>query len=167
MISKEFYALLVLKPTYTSHSLRELSLADFPEILLCPEPSVDMHYGWRARETSPYPNGSERQWQESVPIVSQWSLVPSKCLPVSALASNSLLDLMSSSQQFLNGKWSEIAEEGGQWPLMASHSLFIVCKWAKMASMYATFEWLFYFYFLFKITKPLMSPEDMDQGRLF
>ena len=35
-----FYTFWVLKPTYTSNEKRRLSAEDFPEIILCPEPSI-------------------------------------------------------------------------------------------------------------------------------
>ena len=41
MILGEIYYFSAVKPTYTSHTMRDISSEDFPEILLCPLPSVD------------------------------------------------------------------------------------------------------------------------------
>ena len=35
-----FHTFMVVKPTYTSLAKRKIRPEDFPEILLCPEPSV-------------------------------------------------------------------------------------------------------------------------------
>ena len=43
LIVEEFYNFVVVKPTYTSTSKRKLSVMDFPEIIVCPEPSVDVN----------------------------------------------------------------------------------------------------------------------------
>ena len=42
LIIETIYIFLVVKPTYTSHEKRELSADDFPEIIMCPEPSIDL-----------------------------------------------------------------------------------------------------------------------------
>ena len=42
LIFDTFYTFLVLKPTYTFHAKRQLSVEDFPQIILCPEPAVDL-----------------------------------------------------------------------------------------------------------------------------
>ena len=41
LIAEECYIFIVLKPTYTSHERREMSAEDFPEIMFCPEPSIN------------------------------------------------------------------------------------------------------------------------------
>ena len=41
-IFTEFYKFLVVKPTYSSNTKRMLVVEDFPEILLCPNPSVNV-----------------------------------------------------------------------------------------------------------------------------
>lgn len=38
-----FYSYFVLKPTYTSNEKRKMSVEDFPEIILCPQPSFDLN----------------------------------------------------------------------------------------------------------------------------
>ena len=43
LIIKELYSYLVLKPTYTSDTKRSLKAEDFPEILLCPQPPIDVN----------------------------------------------------------------------------------------------------------------------------
>ena len=43
LIFDNFYTYLVLKPTYTSHEKRALNTDDFPEIILCPQPSIDLN----------------------------------------------------------------------------------------------------------------------------
>ena len=43
LIFDAIYTFAVLKPTYTSHEERQLSFDDFPEILICPEPSIDLN----------------------------------------------------------------------------------------------------------------------------
>ena len=40
LISYSIYTFVVVKPTYTSNEQREKSVEDFPEIMICPEPSV-------------------------------------------------------------------------------------------------------------------------------
>ena len=42
LIFEELYAFLVVKPTYTSNQKRNISAEDFPEILLCPEPAINI-----------------------------------------------------------------------------------------------------------------------------
>ena len=42
LVIEEFYIFLVIKPTYTSYENRELMGEDFPEIMVCPEPSFDL-----------------------------------------------------------------------------------------------------------------------------
>ena len=42
LILETFYMFLMVKPTYTSHERRKLSVEDFPEIILCPDPSIDI-----------------------------------------------------------------------------------------------------------------------------
>ena len=42
LIFEELYAFLVVKPTYTSSQKRNISAEDFPEILLCPEPAINL-----------------------------------------------------------------------------------------------------------------------------
>ena len=42
LIINTFYTLLVKKPTYTSHESRLMSAEDFPDIMICPEPNVDL-----------------------------------------------------------------------------------------------------------------------------
>ena len=42
LILSEFYIFFVLKPTYTSKVHRKLNVEDFPEIILCPEPSINI-----------------------------------------------------------------------------------------------------------------------------
>ena len=37
-----FYTFLVLRPTYTSNEKRKMSADDFPEIIICPVPSVNL-----------------------------------------------------------------------------------------------------------------------------
>ena len=43
LIAEEFCTFFVRKPTYTSYERREISGEDFPEIMLCPEPSFDLN----------------------------------------------------------------------------------------------------------------------------
>ena len=43
LIYDTIYDFAVLKPTYNSQEERQLSFDDFPEILICPEPSVDLN----------------------------------------------------------------------------------------------------------------------------
>ena len=43
LIFEEVYNFVVVKPTYTSTSKRKLSTEDFPDIIVCPEPSVDVN----------------------------------------------------------------------------------------------------------------------------
>ena len=42
LISETLYTLIVLKPTYTSNVRRQISPDDFPEIIICPEPPLDL-----------------------------------------------------------------------------------------------------------------------------
>ena len=42
LIFLEFYTYIEVKPTYTYNMRRKLAPEDFPEILLCPEPSMDV-----------------------------------------------------------------------------------------------------------------------------
>ena len=42
LIFETFYIFLIVKPTYTSHEKRKLSEEDFPEIILCPDPSINL-----------------------------------------------------------------------------------------------------------------------------
>ena len=42
LISDTFYNLLVRKPTYNSYERRPLSVEDYPEIIVCPEPSTNI-----------------------------------------------------------------------------------------------------------------------------
>ena len=37
-----YYTFLVLRPTYTSNGKRKISAEDFPEIIICPLPSVNL-----------------------------------------------------------------------------------------------------------------------------
>ena len=58
LICGQFYTYLVLKPTLTFQTSRKLNSEDFPEMLFCPKPSVDVnavfsrgyqgkdHYNW-------------------------------------------------------------------------------------------------------------------------
>ena len=41
LIFEEFYVFVVVKPNYTYTSKRTLSAEDFPDIIVCPEPSVN------------------------------------------------------------------------------------------------------------------------------
>ena len=43
LIYDTFYSMLVLKPTFASDEKRPISEDDFPEIIVCPEPSIDIH----------------------------------------------------------------------------------------------------------------------------
>ena len=43
LIVEEFYTFFIVKPTHTSQAIRKFVPEDFPEILLCPEPSIDMN----------------------------------------------------------------------------------------------------------------------------
>ena len=43
LIYDTIYDFAVLKPTYNSQEERQLSFDDFPEILICPEPSTDLN----------------------------------------------------------------------------------------------------------------------------
>ena len=43
LIAEEFCTFFVRKPTYTSYEKRDISGEDFPEIMLCPEPSFDLN----------------------------------------------------------------------------------------------------------------------------
>ena len=43
LIIEEFYSFIKLKPTYTSEEKRYLNVNDFPDILLCPEPSMNIN----------------------------------------------------------------------------------------------------------------------------
>ena len=43
LIIKEMYTFLVLKPTYTSETKRNIKLEDFPNIILCPQPPIDVN----------------------------------------------------------------------------------------------------------------------------
>ena len=36
------YTFVVLKPTYSSEEKREISVEDFPEVMICPEPTFDI-----------------------------------------------------------------------------------------------------------------------------
>ena len=42
LIYETFYTFVVLRPTFTSHERRDINVDDFPEIILCPEPSIDL-----------------------------------------------------------------------------------------------------------------------------
>ena len=42
LILETFYIFLVVKPTYTSHERRKLNADDFPEIILCPDPAINI-----------------------------------------------------------------------------------------------------------------------------
>ena len=42
LIFEELYIYVVLKPTYTTISKREMKPEDFPDIMLCPEPAIDI-----------------------------------------------------------------------------------------------------------------------------
>ena len=42
LIFEEFYKYLVLRPTYTTNKKRFLGFEDFPEIILCPQPVIDV-----------------------------------------------------------------------------------------------------------------------------
>jgi len=55
-IYEEFYTYLVLKPTFTTSSKRELEYDDFPEIIVCPEPAIDV----KAAKSKGYREGIER-----------------------------------------------------------------------------------------------------------
>ena len=41
-IVEAFFTYFVLRPTYTSNEKRKWTVNDFPEIILCPQPSADM-----------------------------------------------------------------------------------------------------------------------------
>ena len=41
VLAKEFYFFIFIKPTLTTSTIRKLEKDDFPEILICPEPSAD------------------------------------------------------------------------------------------------------------------------------
>ena len=41
LIVEEFYEFYVVKPTYYSLAKREMNVEDFPEIIICPDPSVN------------------------------------------------------------------------------------------------------------------------------
>ena len=43
LIIKELYTYLVLKPTYTSEAKRYIKGEDFPEVILCPQPPIDVN----------------------------------------------------------------------------------------------------------------------------
>ena len=43
LIVHSFYIYLVVKPTYISNGERNMRPADFPEVLICPEPAVDIN----------------------------------------------------------------------------------------------------------------------------
>ena len=36
------YTFVVLKPTYSSEEKREISAEDFPEVMICPDPTIDI-----------------------------------------------------------------------------------------------------------------------------
>ena len=42
LIGDTFYTLLVRKPTYNSYERRPLSMDDYPEMIVCPEPSTNI-----------------------------------------------------------------------------------------------------------------------------
>ena len=42
LIFNTFYTLVVLKPTYSYNERRSLNVEDFPEIIICPEPPLDI-----------------------------------------------------------------------------------------------------------------------------
>ena len=60
LIGDTFYSLLVRKPTYTSVERRPLTSTDFPEIFICPEPSVDID-ALQSRGYSGHPRGSRQK----------------------------------------------------------------------------------------------------------
>ena len=43
LISYSIYTFVVVKPTYTSNEQREKGVEDFPEIIICPEPTFDIN----------------------------------------------------------------------------------------------------------------------------
>ena len=43
LISYSIYTFVVLKPTYASNEKREIRVEDFPEIMICPEPTFDVN----------------------------------------------------------------------------------------------------------------------------
>ena len=43
LILEELYTYLVVKPTYTSESKRKMMAEDFPDIMFCPQPPVDVN----------------------------------------------------------------------------------------------------------------------------
>ena len=43
LISYSIYSFVVLKPTYASNEKRERKVEDFPEIMICPEPTFDVN----------------------------------------------------------------------------------------------------------------------------
>ena len=43
LIYDTFYTLIVRKPTYTSHERRKISAEDFPDIIICPEPPLNLN----------------------------------------------------------------------------------------------------------------------------
>ena len=43
LILEELYTYSVVKPTYTSESKRKMSAEDFPDIMFCPQPPVDVN----------------------------------------------------------------------------------------------------------------------------
>ena len=55
LIMKEFYIYLAVRPTYTSNVMRKIDAEDFPSIILCPEPSIDINVAI----SKGYPTGNE------------------------------------------------------------------------------------------------------------
>ena len=43
LIFEEFHIFFFVRPTYTSDAKRKMRPEDFPEIILCPEPSIDIN----------------------------------------------------------------------------------------------------------------------------
>ena len=43
LIVEEFYTFFIVKPAHTAQAIRKFLPEDFPEILLCPEPSIDLN----------------------------------------------------------------------------------------------------------------------------
>ena len=42
LIFEEFYTFLVVKPTYNTNTKRKMGTEDFPDMILCPDPPIDM-----------------------------------------------------------------------------------------------------------------------------
>ena len=64
LIIEEFYTFLIIKPTYTSNFKRAIKAEDFPEIIVCPMPAIDINAaklkGYRG--SLPYFMGVDSMW---------------------------------------------------------------------------------------------------------